>query len=602
MRFFLCLLLASVANAQQPPAGVPYAWYQPAGLKAEHAAVSAWHSSAGEHPERSLTRITGRPQHLLVSTADGDRSIVRFNGRDALWQAVGSWGTLTGPRTVLVLARLPGDSSGVLLDGSTKAGSLPFTWQRTGFAQPVRAAVEAGQGDWQARAFVFPAGTSPLGGLIVGANVAQQEGLKCDVAELLIYPRALTEAECQQSVDWLAARWKQVKVLPDDRQPQPLQRPRDPRLFRTTLQTQGANGVHTYRIPGLTTSARGTLIAVYDLRHKGGGDLPADIDVGLQRSTDQGATWSPVQRIMDFDASVPGSQGNGVGDPAVLADQRTGSLFVVALWSQGPRAWNGSGPGLTPDETGQLMLVRSDDDGVTWSKPVSLTPQVKDPAWRLCFNGPGNGIQLKDGTLVFPAQYKVTVGDAAARSPAGKPHSCFIASRDGGRTWRISPAAIPDGIPTSEAAIAELSDGGLLLSMRNESRSGERAWAKWQRAGSGDGKPTADILQGRWSESWLRLPDPTCMASLIRHPQGLLVFSNPADSQQRRMLTVRTSRDDGQSWSRGQVLDPDGAQYSSLTVLSDGQLGILYESTEARGLVFVRFPLDWVLEGERAVK
>ena len=186
------------------------------------------------------------------------------------------------------------------------------------------------------------------------------------------------------------------------------------------------------------------------------------------------------------------------GDPAVLADQRTGSLFVVALWSQGPRAWNGSGPGLTPDETGQLMLVRSDDDGVTWSKPVSLTPQVKDPAWRLCFNGPGNGIQLKDGTLVFPAQYKVTVGDAAARSPAGKPHSCFIASRDGGRTWRISPAAIPDGIPTSEAAIAELSDGGLLLSMRNESRSGERAWAKWQRAASGDGKPTTDILQGRW--------------------------------------------------------------------------------------------------------
>jgi sialidase-1 len=224
---------------------------------------------------------------------------------------------------------------------------------------------------------------------------------------------------------------------------------------------------------------------------------------------------------------------------------------------------------------------------------------VKDPAWRLCFNGPGNGIQLQDGTLVFPAQYKVTVGDPAAKVPAGRPYSCFIASRDGGRTWRISPAAIPDGVPTSEAAIAELSDGGLLLSMRNESRSGERAWAQWRRTSGGDGKPVADILQGRWSASWLRLPDPTCMASLIRHPQGLLVFSNPADSQQRRMLTVRTSRDDGQSWSRGQVLDPDGAQYSSLTVLSDGQLGILYESTEARGLVFARFPLDWVLEGVR---
>ena len=52
-------------------------------------------------------------------------------------------------------------------------------------------------------------------------------------------------------------------------------------------------------------------------------------------------------------------------------------------------------PGLTPDETGQLVLAKSTDDGETWSPPINLTAQVKDPAWRLCFNGPGNGIQLQ---------------------------------------------------------------------------------------------------------------------------------------------------------------------------------------------------------------
>lgn len=353
----------------------------------------------------------------------------------------------------------------------------------------------------------------------------------------------------------------------------------EPRIFRTTVRRQGDDGVHTYRIPGLATTPRGTLIAVFDARNKNNGDLPADIDVGLMRSTDDGATWGAMQRIMDYDATAPGSRGNGVGDPSVLVDTKTGAIFVIALWSKGARAWNGSGPGMTPDETGQLVLVKSTDDGVTWTKPASITPQVKDPAWRLCFNGPGNGIQLRDGTLVFPAQYK---------GADNVPHACFIASTDHGATWKISPPAAPAKPPTSEAAIVECADGSLLLSMRNEARTGQRAWARWEWKG--------DLHGGRWSEPWLAVTDPTCMASLIRHPKGALIFSNPDNPKQRDTLTMRASADDGKTWSGGKVLDPGVAMYSCLTVLRDGRLGILYESGTAAGLVFAHFPLEWVLE------
>ena len=38
----------------------------------------------------------------------------------------------------------------------------------------------------------------------------------------------------------------------------------------------------------------------------------------------------------------------------------------------------------------------------------SITPQIKDPGWRLMFQGPGNGITLTDGTMVFPAQFRVS--------------------------------------------------------------------------------------------------------------------------------------------------------------------------------------------------
>ncbi|MHA3772458.1 sialidase family protein [Verrucomicrobiota bacterium sgz303538] len=355
----------------------------------------------------------------------------------------------------------------------------------------------------------------------------------------------------------------------------------DTSVFRKVIRRQGDEGVHTYRIPGLTTTAKGTLIAVFDIRHKNPGDLPADIDVGAMRSTDNGETWSAMQRVIDYDASEPGSRGNGVGDPAVLADTQTGAVFVAALWSKGPHAWHGSGPGMTPDETGQLVIVKSTDDGVTWSKPVSITSQVKLPEWRLCFNGPGNGIQLRDGTLVFSAQLK---------GADNVPHSCFIASADHGETWKISPAAIPDAPPTSESAIAELADGSLLLSMRNESHSGQRAWAQWSWKGA--------LSDGKWSEPWLTVADPTCMASLIRHPHGELLFSNPNNSRQRVAMTIRASSDAGRIWSDGKLLDPRPSSYSCMTVLKDGRIGILYETgdkSSVETLTFARFPLEWVL-------
>ena len=575
----------SVAAAN-PPAGPLHAWYRDGGLQASGADVTAWQTAVGDKSARSLNRVVGRPQLVKVEAAFGKADVVRFDGAAALWQAVGTWGTLSEGRTVVLMARLPREKSGVLFDGSTRVGALPVRWEQDHFAEATspRAVVatdpQADAGVWQAAAFAFPGGGTPLGGLIIGADVATRNGLTCDVAEVLVYPRELSVDECREVVRWLSDKWGQPKELPASEQPQRLQLPDDPRLFRTTLRRRGDDGVDTFRIPGLAATPKGTLIAVYDARNNNGGDLPGDIDVGLQRSTDNGETWSPMQRIMDFDKTVSGSQGNGVGDPAVLVDRQTGRIFVAALWSKGPRAWHGSGPGMTAEETGQFMLVHSDDDGITWSQPISITPQVKQPEWRLCFNGPGNGIQLGDGTLVFSAQY---------RDPEGQPHSCFIASQDAGKNWRISPAAIPVGIPTSESAIAELEDGALLLSMRNESRSGQRAWARWEWQG--------DLWNGKWSESWLDLPDPTCMASLIRHPHGELIFSNPADARQRKSLTIRSSLDGGRTWSRGRLLDPGGAMYSCLTVLPDGRLGVLYESVDAGGLVFVRFPLDWVQEG-----
>lgn len=344
----------------------------------------------------------------------------------------------------------------------------------------------------------------------------------------------------------------------------------------------GDDGVHTYRIPGLAVSCQGTLLAVYDVRRRSQRDLPGDIDVGLSRSRDGGQTWEPMRILVDAGCD-PAWQFDGAGDPAILVDRRSGAIWVAALWSHGDRGWTGSGPGLAPDETGQLLLVRSDDDGLSWTAPRNVTAEVKQPDWGLLLQGPGKGITMQDGTLVFAAQYQE--GAAQGRLP----RSTLLASRDGGATWEIGAGAFDD---TTEAQVVELQPGELMLNCR------------YNRAATRVVCTTRD--RGRtWHEhptSRKDLVEPgACMASLIHVDRELgrtagtrLLLSNPDDPAERRRMTIKLSPDHGATWptsSRVLLDEFVSAGYSCLAMLDERHVGILYESSQAQ-LVFQRVRLD----------
>jgi sialidase-1 len=351
---------------------------------------------------------------------------------------------------------------------------------------------------------------------------------------------------------------------------------------KVVLRRAGDDGSRSYRIPGLAVTTQGTLIACFDVRWDSPKDLPANIDVGILRSTDGGQSWGSMIVAMDYDKSVAESMGNGVGDAAILVDQKTGTIYLAALWSFGNNGWHGSGSGLDKEKTGQLVISRSEDDGLTWSEPKSITSQVKNPGWKMCFQGPGAGIQLRNGTLVFPAQFK---------NESGKPSSCFIHSQDG-EDWQISPAAIPGDPPTSEAQLVQCADDSLLLTMRNESRGSQRLWSRW----SWNGK----LSQGSWSPHWQTVLDPVCMAGLVAHPSGVLLLSNN-NSTKREKMTIRWSEDQGATWSDGRLLDDRLSAYSCLAVLRDGQVGILYEAGDqdsVETLTFAKFSIDWLMQSD----
>jgi sialidase-1 len=342
------------------------------------------------------------------------------------------------------------------------------------------------------------------------------------------------------------------------------------------------DSVHTYRIPGIVTTDKGTLLGVYDIRYKHAGDLPANVDVGLSRSVDGGRTWEPMKIIMDMGAP---HENNGIGDPAILFDPTTKTIWVAALWSKGNRSIAGSEPGLSPDTTGQFVLVSSNDDGLTWSQPVSITSQVKDPKWHLYFNGPGNGITMKNGTLVFASQYW-----DESKKP-GMPHSALIYSEDHGKTWKSGTGAKPN---TTEAQIVETTPGTLMLNMR-DNRGTFRSVA------------TTNDLGKTWTEhptSYNALQDPVCMASFIKasvkvkgQMKDVLFFSNVNSSTARVNMTIKASLDLGETWLSANELLIDERRsfgYSALTKIDDNTIGILYEGS--RDIYFVRVPVSDIIQ------
>ena len=335
----------------------------------------------------------------------------------------------------------------------------------------------------------------------------------------------------------------------------------------------GNDGANAFRIPGLVTTNKGTMLGVYDVRYNSSVDLQEHVDVGLSRSTDGGKTWEKMRLPLAFGETggLPAGQ-NGVGDPSILVDTKTNTIWIVAAWTHGmgnQRAWVSSHPGMGVNHTAQLVLTKSTDDGKTWSEPMNVTEQVKDPSWYFLLQGPGRGITMDDGILVFPIQFI----DSTRIPNAG-----IMYSKDQGKNWKIHNLARTN---TTEAQVAELTPGVLMLNMR-DNRGGSRAVSV-----------TSDLGK-TWTEhasSRKALQESVCMASLISVKakenvlgKDILLFSNPNTTDGRDHITIKASLDGGVSWlPEHQLLLDEGSSwgYSCLSMIDNETVGILYESSVA---------------------
>ncbi len=352
-------------------------------------------------------------------------------------------------------------------------------------------------------------------------------------------------------------------------------------MYKTVLWQQGQDNYNGYRIPSLIVTTAGTLLAFCEGRE--GGDS-GDIDLLIKRSTDNGTTWSRQQIVWDHGK-------NTCGNPCPVVDQQSGRIWLFMTWNLGEDVESQIIRKESKD-TRRVFLCFSDDDGLTWSEPVEVTETCKDASWGWYATGPGIGIQLTQGKysnrLIIPANHSYDDPDGTiADGPFGHGAHALI-SDDYGKTWRKSQPIRPG---CNESQIVELSDGTLMMNMRSYNNKGCRAVSK-----STDGGET-------WLKIWhdTTLVESRCQASILRYGDyngnNLILFSNPAVKENRKRMTVRGSRDNGNSWSEKLVIYKGFAAYSCLTRLPDGQIGLLYEHADNgkpryHQIRFVRFPVQ----------
>ena len=346
-----------------------------------------------------------------------------------------------------------------------------------------------------------------------------------------------------------------------------------------------------YRIPAIISLPNGDLLAFAEGRVHGSEDF-GDVNLVMKKSHDGGYTWSPLVTLVDYDSLQ-------AGNPAPVVDRFDPDYpegVIILFYNTG----NNHEYDIRLNKgVRENWMIKSYDQGKSWTEPVNITSQVHRPNnpnfnphysfkedWRSYANTPGHVFQFEKGR--FAGRIFV-----AANHSAGPPQEEFVDYQahgfytdDHGKSFKISESVPFPG--SNESIAAELSNGRMIMSSRNQKGDIRQRILSY----SSDGGAT-------WEKSYFenQLPDPVNQGSILdlgeENGKMILAHSNAADEQDRNFLTIKISYDEGKTWDHiipvDFTSDPKKlpwTAYSDLVQLDENTIGILYERDNYRQIVF----------------
>ena len=324
-------------------------------------------------------------------------------------------------------------------------------------------------------------------------------------------------------------------------------------------------GIACFRIPSIVTAQNGDLVAAIDERVPSCGDLKwsKDINIVVRRSKDNGKTWGEIETVVDFPL------GQSASDPSMVVDGKTGDIFLFYNFMDLDKE----------KDIYYLHVVKSKNNGKSWSEPVDITEQIAKPEWKTDFKfiTSGRGIYTTDGKILHTM---VNLKNGLH----------VFGSDDHGKSWYLIDTPVK---PANESKIVELFDGSWMINSRTNGKGMRYSHISTDQGKTWKSKPEPKLI------------DPGCNGSIIRYTakadgydKDRLVFSNAESVKGRKNLSVRVSYDNGLTWSDGKVIYPDGTAYSSLTVLDNGDLAVFFERDGYKKNEVVVFSLEWMTNGK----
>ena len=210
------------------------------------------------------------------------------------------------------------------------------------------------------------------------------------------------------------------------------------KVVQDLFNAENNEDVSCYRIPAMVTAPNGDVIVAIDERVPSCGDLKwsDDINIVIKRSTDHGKTWTPIERIVDFPL------GKSASDPSMIVDKETGEIFMFYNYMDL----------INEKDVYYLHVVKSSDNGKTWSDATDITSQITKPEWHNDFKfiTSGRGIQTSSGKLLH---CMVNLDNGMH----------VFGSDDHGKSWKLYDVPIK---PANESKIVQLHDGRWMINSR----------------------------------------------------------------------------------------------------------------------------------------
>jgi sialidase-1 len=263
--------------------------------------------------------------------------------------------------------------------------------------------------------------------------------------------------------------------------------------FKNLFDTKTQTGVSCYRIPAIVTAPNGDLVAAIDERVPSCGDLKwsKDINIVIRRSTDNGDSWSEIETVVDYPF------GKSASDPSMIVDKVTGAIFLFFNFMDLDQE----------KDVYYLKVIKSTDNGQTWSSPIDITSQITNPEWHNDFKfiTSGRGIQTSSGKLLHTL---VNLENGLH----------LFGSDDHGENWYLIDTPITPG---DESKIVELVNGTWMINSRVNNQGIRYVHTSTDEGVTWYSQPDSSLI------------DPGCNASIIRYTsvkegddKNRLLFSN----------------------------------------------------------------------------